>query len=62
MTATRTSAQERLLKDLRLANTDNRALRIVEAAIDVRNAKHQRAVVHQPDAERALCELVDGVC
>lgn len=56
-----TSTQQRVLDDLKLTNTDNRALRIVEAAFHARNANSPSAMRPLPVVLQELNEVVDEV-
>lgn len=56
-----TEAQDALLADLRLANTDHRALQVIELAFKVRNAFAPRGVTNLNDALAELSRGVDKV-
>lgn len=54
-----TTAQSSLLDALRLTNTDNRALEIVEAAMRFRNAIAPSGVLNRNDAQQELVAAID---
>ena len=56
-----TEAQEKLLSDLRLTNTDARALRVIEQAFRVRNAFVPRGVGDLNTNLHELSRVVDEV-
>ncbi len=56
-----TEAQEKLLSDLRLTNTDARALRVIEQAFRVRNAFAPRGVGDLNTNLHELSRVVDEV-
>ena len=61
MAYTLTSAQQNVLDDLKLTITDNRVLRIVEAAFHVRNENSPSAKRSLPVVLQELNEVVDEV-
>lgn len=56
-----TDAQEALLKTLRLANTDNRAIQVIEAAFAVRNAAAPHSLFNLTESVQELSRVVDEV-
>ena len=61
MTQPFTAAQDALLASLRMSNTDNRAIQIIEAAFAVRNSWSPRSVTALNDARDKLVAVVDEV-